>query len=141
MIFGLGATVLENIFGRWLRPFVLPVLCVALLTLAKVAWDKRDARLMKEGERICDAKWEGEIRKQERQQVEADFRAGRRILEIERNVDEGLTNDLSALQSSIDLLRTDSTSNNCLSDGVLDLLGKEPGASTAPAKQGRKPTS
>lgn len=140
---GLGATLLENLAGPYLRTIVLPVLFLSALTFGKIAWDKRDARLIREGERICNANWEKEIRQQERAQVEADIRAGRKIIEVERTIDEGLTNDLQALQSSIEILRTPvDGSASCLSDGVLNLLGQgEAGRTKAGAGKAGKPAS
>lgn len=112
------------LFGRFFQTITIPVICLLALTFAHQLWKVRDARLIAQGERVCDAKWEAQIRQQERQQVEADIRAGRRFIEIDQSVTEGVTNDIRTLNESLEILRLPSggADGKCLSDGVLQRL-------------------
>ena len=132
------ATVFEALTGRLFKAVTVPLMAVGLLVLTHQLWKARDARLVAQGERICDARWEAQIRGDARAQAERDLWAGRKILEVERETDEGLTNDLQALNESIDLLRTPSGADgNCLSPGVLDVLKRgEAARRAAVPKQG-----
>lgn len=126
----LGAWLLEGLLGRWLRVITIPVLFMGALTFAKVAWDKRDARLLKEGERICDARWENEVRRQEQDKAARQALAAQLVLEQERQMTEGLREQLQSVTEQMDRLRaTSSSDRRCLSDGVLNALrnGKEGG--------------
>ena len=122
------STAVTALAGPLFRAVTLPAIIITALIFAKAAWDKRDARLLKQGEMICDARWEENVRQQEREAAASNAAASQRILESERQTSEALREQVSRLNEEMDGLRANSgTDSKCLSDGVLDALRKRQG--------------
>lgn len=114
-----------GIGGAIWRWAIVPAAFLAALTLGKLAWDKRDARILAEGERICTARWEAAIREEERSAATRAVWAERQLLEAERITSQGLEHDLDRIRGELADARRKSTAaagDNCLSPGVLESL-------------------
>ena len=118
------------LFGRYLSSVTAPALGVGLLIAAHQIYLQRDGRLKAEATNICNAGWETEIRKQERDAARASAEAAQRILVGERRVNEDLKNEMDKLTSEIQAVRAGSLgdSASCLSDSVLNDLRRRQGS-------------
>lgn len=115
--------IIARLAGPWLATVTVPALILAALTLGHNAWLKRDARILAQGERVCDARWEAAVRAEERRQAAESAAAAQKLLETERQVTEGLNEQVMQLAAELDRVRSTSGSDpRCLSDGVLDAL-------------------
>ena len=128
--------------GPYLGSLTVPAMVLGLVVLLHQFWLQRDARLKAEASNICTAHWETEIRKQERDTATQAASAAHKILEGERNINEGLRHELDLLKQHNETLVGSSVGNDarCLSDGVLRALGNgDAGSSRAkrPAKAQR----
>lgn len=126
---GLLASLLEALVGKWFKALLLPALILGALTMAHAAWQKRDAKLIREGEMICNVAWEREVREQEKKA--ADLRVGvvQSILETERETAGALNDQLSKLKGDMAKLRASASSDSdCLSPSVLNTLRARQGA-------------
>jgi hypothetical protein len=136
-------TILSAIFtalgGRLFSAVTVPLLCLGLLTTTHQLWKARDGRLMDIGEKRCDARWEEQIRTQERAAVAQDMKAARQMIVSEQEVTRGLRDELDKVGKKMDLLRSGGSSGNCLSDGVLEELKRREGGGNGSARP--KPTS
>lgn len=129
---GLAAGAITALIGPLFRAVTLPALLFGMLFSAHQAVKARDARLLHEGERKCDAAWESQIRSEERAAAERDRAAARSLLETERQTGEEMRNEITLLNKELDSLRNRSADERCLSDGVLDTLKKGRKANTKP---------
>ena len=111
--------------GPYLGSLTVPAMALGLVVLLHQFWLARDARLKAEASNICTANWETEIRKQERDTATQAATAAHRILEGERQLNEGLKNELDTLKASNQALSDASVGADarCLSDGVLRAIG------------------
>jgi hypothetical protein len=140
---GLLASVLEALAGPLLRWVTIPALVMGGLVLGKALWDKRDARLLKEGEQICDARWRESVRESERAAADSRARAAEELLETERVNAENLRNELAVIQAEAERLRVASatasaaTDSRCVSERVLD-AARRPAPAGEPARAPRK---
>ena len=123
------AGLVTSLTGRLLWWVTIPALFLATVTFAKIAWDKRDARIMKQGEMVCTAKWEARIRDEERQQAAATVKRVEDDLENERKVTGDLRDELQVMaEAKAKLEQRASADPRCLSDGVLDAVRGKGGA-------------
>lgn len=135
----IAAKIIEALFGRFLVTITFPAMILAALTFGKVAWEKRDAKLLKEGEKVCDARWEDAVRQQEREAAATRVAAAETVIETERQTSEELRDQLSKLNSEMDGLRAGAGNDGrCLSDGVLDALRKRQGGASQGVGKGRR---
>lgn len=110
-----------RLFGKWLVPFVVPAMCIGLVTLAKGAIELRDARILQKGEEVCNGHWNSRI-------AEAELANSRaRVAELEgqaratASATEGIESDLKATKRLLeDLPKDDSGNPLCISAGMLD---------------------
>jgi len=118
------------LFGRYLSSVTAPALGVGLLIAAHQIYLQREGRLRAEATNICNAGWETEIRKQERDAARASAEAAQRILVGERRVNEDLKNEMDKLTNEMQAVRTSSAGSDprCLSDGVLNDLRRRQGS-------------
>jgi len=122
---GLASKALTILMGPMFKVLVIPALFIGSLTLGKIAWDKRDARIMREGELVCTIEWEKVVREQEKRTAELRLGVVQSILEHERKTAGALTDENNRIKGELDALRaTAGTDGKCLSDGVLDALRK-----------------
>lgn len=122
--------------GPLLKWITIPLLCLAALTATKVAWDKRDARLLRQGEMVCNTRWEAAVRAEEQRSAAERHALLLGQVKAERDSREGLQDELNEAMRVIASLRAGAgTDPRCLSDGVLDALRKGGGA------KGRRPGS
>lgn len=115
--------------GPLLRFVTLPLIAGAALVGFHTLIENWKGNLRAEGERTCDARWEREIREEERKKAAGEVFAARELLNIERGTTERLHVELDALKGELDQLRGGSSGlddGRCLSDGVLDRLGRKP---------------
>lgn len=143
LVFGPAAAALEALAGPLFRAITLPLIISAGLTFAKMAWDKRDARLMKRGEEICESGWRERAQATGYAQASAEIDRQRAILAQERATMEGLTNANVELQARISELQAGASADpRCLSDGVLNAVRSRnapgDGAARATGKPGKK---
>jgi hypothetical protein len=135
----IAAIALERLVGPWLKVVTVPLLCLALLTVTKIAWDRRDARILQQGEMACDRRWEAEVRAQERKSAEKAFTALNEILDGERKVTDAQNEEIKTLRDRMAVLsasapKDGSDRSSCLSPGVLDALRQpEPAGGGRPA--------
>lgn len=140
-------TILSAIFGSLtgplLRVVTIPLLCAAALVGFHTLVENWKGNLRAEGERTCDARWEREIREEERNKAAEAAAASRSILEAERRNNEELSDELDQIKLEADALRAlsgGSVDGRCLSDGVFDALSKHGagprGRDSHPAKGG-----
>ena len=142
---------LAQLTGPLLKWVTVPLLRLAALTFAKVAWDKRDARIMLAGEQVCDARWRAGVRAQEKADADRAVSAVNQILTNERNTMEVMRDSIQLQSEEINRLRLASAAApaaggpNCLSDSVLDALRKRQGSGSGgqpkPATKTRGPAS
>lgn len=121
MFMGLLAKGLQLLIG----PLLVPLLSVLAMWLGGQYLELRDERARKEGERVCDARWEASIRQQEQAAAERRMAQARAELEAERQVTEGLRGELDKITLETDALRElidRAGDGRCLSDGVLQEL-------------------
>lgn len=123
-------TILSAIFasltGPLLRVVTIPLLCAAALVGFHTLVENWKGNLRAEGERRCDARWEAQIREEERKKSASEVFAARELLSIERGTTERLNAELDGVKQELDALRGASSGlddGRCLSDGVLDRLG------------------
>ena len=135
-------TILAKIFtGIGGSSFTLPI--VALIAL--IGWHQRvkakDEAIRVSAVNICDKAWESEIRRQERDAATAETAAARNLLGAERQLNEGLNNELARLNmENTKLLGGGADGDSrCLSDSVLRSLGGSP--DRVPGKAGGGGTS
>lgn len=113
---------------RVVGPLVLPGLVVGIAWSVHSLVKERDERMRIQGERRCDARWEAEVRAEERRQAAAQIAEAQRRLDVERQVTEGLRNERQTLDAEMAELRGKlSSDRSCLSDGVLDALDRAAG--------------
>ncbi|MEO0943245.1 MAG: hypothetical protein AAFY06_00185 [Pseudomonadota bacterium] len=115
----------ELLAGPLLGWVTAPLAGLALVTMVHTLWERRDARLLKEGQMICERNWERKIRDEERLSYERKARAERQVLMAERRNSEELGNELETLRKEMAVLRATDVSpsdDRCLSDRVLDAL-------------------
>lgn len=119
---------LEALAGPLLRWVTIPALILAALTFGKVAWDKRDARLLREGEQICDARWREAVRESEQRAADGRVRAAESLLEVERETGERLRDELDSIRAEMEKLRSAArpADSRCVSDDVLDAAKRQP---------------
>jgi hypothetical protein len=123
---GLAASALGWLFGNGLRIFTVPALIVGLLVAVHQVVKAHNEKIATAATTLCDARWESAIRKEERDAAAARARTTMNILESERRTNEELRDEIEVARVEADALRASgSTSNNCLSDGVLDALRKK----------------
>lgn len=130
--------------GRVLRFVTIPILCLLALTGFHVLVENWKGNLRAEGQRTCDAAWEARIRADAQRQAATDLNSARTLLENERQTTEDLHDRITQMQDELDRLRSSSAGGDerCLSDGVLERLGKPGPALNQPrAKQGKAPAS
>ena len=130
-------TILAKIFtGIGGSSFTLPI--VALIAL--IGWHQRSKAQQEQvrlaATNICDKAWESEVRRQERDAATAETTAARNLLGAERQLNEGLNNELARLNmENTKLLGSGVDSDSrCLSDSVLRSLGGS--ADRVPGKTG-----
>lgn len=134
---GFLSALLVRLVGPWLTTVTIPALILAAVTLGHATWQKRDARILAEGERICDLKWEMQVRQEERRVAAEKAAAAEQLLASERQVTEGLRDELQRINTDMDALRAgNGADGRCLSDGVLDALKRRQAAGAA--KAGRR---
>lgn len=136
----LVASLLEALAGPLLRWVTIPALVMGALVLGKAAWEKRDARLLREGEQICDARWRESVRESERAAASERARAAEQLLETERTNAETLRSNLAAVRAEMDKLRAAAagpSDSKCISDAVLD-AARKPAASEPASKPVRR---
>lgn len=126
----------EMLVGPLLGPVVIPALLLIALTTGKSAWERRDAKILKSGEMVCDAAWRDRVRKAEAEAAAAKVAAMEDLLASERSNMESLNEQLKQTGAEISRLQQASAAagidrpERCLSDGVLDSLrgrGDAPG--------------
>lgn len=136
----LAALLLGSIFGPWLRVATVPLLLVAAVTMAKALWERRDARLVREGEMICRVDWERQTRAEERVAAEAKLGLMEAALAAERQAVGGLHDEIARITAEAEALRAQAAGadERCLSAGVLDALDRSARpAAGRPAGTGR----
>jgi len=113
--------------GGWvLRLVTIPLIGLAALVGFHTLVENWKGNLRAEGERRCDARWEAQIREEERKKSAGEVFAARELLSIERGTTERLNAELDSVKEELDALRGASSGlddGRCLSDGVLDRLG------------------
>lgn len=126
-------TALSLIFGSLTGPLfrmvTVPLLAAAALVGFHTLVENWKGNLRAQGERACDARWEKEIREEERKKAAGEVFAARELLSIERTTSEALNDQLDKLKDELEALRGASSGiddGRCLSDGVLDRLGPKP---------------
>jgi hypothetical protein len=131
--------------GFSLRWLVYPVMGLLAITGGHVLIENWKEGYRRDGERRCDSRWEQSIREEERNRASEAAATSRSILEAERKTNEDLTNEIERIAQEANRLRALSGGNSdgrCLSDGVLDALGRHgdrKGGSEPRAKQARPP--
>ncbi len=108
---------------RWL---IYPATALLSLVGGHVMFENYKGRLRDEGDRRCTARWESEIRDEERNKAAQATASMRGILEGERRVIGELHNDLDAIKTENELMRSQldpTVDDKCLSGGVLERLG------------------
>jgi hypothetical protein len=133
---------LSALLGRYLSTLTVPALGIGLLVTGHQLYQQREARQRAEATNICNAGWETEIRKQERDVARNTAEAAQRILVGERKVNEDLRYELDKLTNEIQAVRAGSTGTDasCLSDSVLNDLRRRQG-SNSPGGHSRSPKS
>lgn len=130
--------------GRVLRFVTIPIIALLALTGFHVLVENWKGNLRAEGKRTCDAAWELRIRTEAQAQSANDLNAARSLLESERKTTGELHDKITEMEDELDRLRGDSAGGDerCLSDGVLDRLGKSgPTLNQPRPKQGKAPAS
>jgi hypothetical protein len=122
----LAADLLGLLFGGWLRVVTVPVLILSTLTLGKELWERRDARLLAQGEMVCRVDWERRAREDERAAAAERVRQMEAALAAEREAIGGLQDELTRIRAEAEALRTQAAGadERCLSPGVLDALAR-----------------
>lgn len=125
-------TLLSGIFGALTGPLfrfvTIPVIALLAITGGHVLIEGWKEKHRVEGERRCDARWEAQIRAEERKKAAGEVFAARQMLDLERGMNERLYNELETVQGELDALRGATSGlddGRCLSDGVLDRLGRK----------------
>jgi hypothetical protein len=142
---------LTQLAGPLFRTVALPMLVMALFVTTHQLVKARDAGLVRKGEKICDARWEEQVRQQERDAAETRIRIAQQYLETERETTNDLRLQIGQAQDDLESLRKAGNSGDgrCFSDGVLDALkrrqaggGAKPDPKQRPAAPGgAKPAS
>jgi hypothetical protein len=138
--------------GPLFRTVALPMLIMALLVTSHQLVKARDAGLVRKGEKICDARWEEQVRQQERTAAEGRIRIAQQYLDTERETTNDLRLQIGQAQEDLEAMRKagGGGDSRCLSDGMLDALrrregggasAKPPANKRAPAPGGAKPSS
>lgn len=126
--------ILSSIFGvafggfswTWL---VMPALGGLAVLGAHTQWQNFKDGLRNEGDRRCTARYEQQIRDEERGIAAAAIQKERGLLEGERRNNEELHNELERISGEYRELRATfdpNTSDRCLSDSVYEKLGGSP---------------
>lgn len=125
MIMTAAAAALEALIGPLFRWVTVPALILGAVVMGHMLWEKRDARLLREGEQICDARWRAEVREQEAATAGKRASAAEEILETERRVAEELRNELTTIQAEAVQLRATAAGGDpdCPAGGVLNPVG------------------
>lgn len=122
--------------SRIAGPLVLPGLVVGVAFSAHQLVKERDERMRLQGERRCDARWEDQVRQEERRQAAERIAEAQRRLEVERQTTEGLRNERQQLDAEMAELRGKlSSDRSCLSDGVLDAIGRNANGKAGPGSR------
>lgn len=127
------SAVFTGLVGPLFRWVTLPLLILSAFTFGKIAWEKRDARILAQGEMICDARWRDAVRAEEQRQADARVNQTRRLLEAERQNNEGLKDEIGTIRVEMAKIRAAadfSADSKCLSDGVLEELNRGESPST-----------
>lgn len=122
--------------GPLMRYVAFTVGGLLAITGAHLMVENWKGNLRADGARQCDARWEKQIREEERAAASADARSARSLLDTERKTTEELHDRITQMQLEIDAVRDSSPGGDehCLSDGVLDSLGKrQPGGKHTPS--------
>ena len=121
-MFGL-ATILEALVGPLFRWITLPLIVGGLLTTSHLWVESWKGRLIRQGEVICDGKWESKIRDEEKAKGAQALAASRLVLEAEQSTNRELSDDNERLEGQLQGLLSDSNGDaSCLSKRVLDAL-------------------
>lgn len=136
------SAVLSSLAGPLFRWVTIPAIVLAALTFGKVAWEKREARILAAGEQVCDAKWRADVRRQEAEAANARAATLEDRLNLERQVSEDLQNELATIKTESEALRAraaGAADGRCLSDAVLDTLkSRDSQPAPGPARRHRK---
>lgn len=133
---------LTGAVGKYASTLTLPACLFGLLLLGHQLIQQREAKQSAQATVACNAAWELEISKQQRDAAQHDADTAQSLLAGERVINEGLTNDLQKLRDQVDKARREAAAasaaaatdgTRCLSDSVLDLIGGHDGSKRSPA--------
>lgn len=112
--------------GPYFTALTLPALILALVISLHHNFKQRDERIETAATQTCNQEWEAAIAKQERDAANASLKAAQEILEGERQINQGLRDELDKINveyvAARERLAAVASDPRCLSDSVLDAL-------------------
>jgi hypothetical protein len=129
---------LSAIVGKYAATLTLPACLFGLLLLGHQFMRERESRQQAQATNICNAAWESQVRRQERDAARQEAVAAQELLAGERTINEGLNNDLQKLRFQVEAASAAAAGPSsghdprCLSDSVLDLIGGRDGTKRGP---------